>query len=81
MGTSLGIIEFISDCHLTKLIGDTYRVYNDESVFSGNAVRTVKIGKQELDSFGRPVRFASIKDADDWIKGGKIIYPSGQFGA
>ncbi len=76
-----GEINFISDCHLTELVGDTYYVYNDESVFCQNSVRTIKLGKRERDAHGKPVHFASVSDADNWVKNGKIIHPKVQFGA
>lgn len=80
MRTPKGEINFISDYHLTRLVGDAYCVYNDESVFSQNSIRTIKLGRLERDAQGKPVHFASVNDADNWVKSGKIIHPRVQFG-
>jgi hypothetical protein len=80
MKSAKGEFAFISDCHIAKLVNDFYQVYNDESEYSQTSVRTTKLGKCERDSFGNPVRFSSVHDADQWVKGGKIIHPKVQFG-
>ena len=75
-----GEFDFISECYITKLVGDSYRVYEDESEYSQGSVRTIKLGRYERDAHGNPVQFASVYAADQWVKGGKIIHPTVQFG-
>lgn len=76
----IGEFSFISGCHIAKLVGISYRVYDDESEYSNGSVKTVKLGKYERDARGNPVQFDSPADADKWVKGGKIIHPQVQFG-
>ena len=75
-----GEFNFISDCHIAKLVKGVYQVYNDESEYSQSSVRTIKLGRCERDAHGNPVQFISIHEADLWVKGGKIIHPKVQFG-
>jgi hypothetical protein len=75
-----GEFDFISDCHVTKLVGDSYRVYEDASEYSRDSVKIIKLGRYERDAYGNPVQFASVGAADQWVKGGKIIHPTVQFG-
>jgi hypothetical protein len=75
-----GEFSFISGCHIAKLVGVSYRVYDDESEYANGSVKTVKLGKYERDARGNPVQFESPDDADKWVKGGKVIHPEVQFG-
>jgi hypothetical protein len=71
-----GEIRFISDLHLVQRKGEVWRVYADDSTYSEGSVQTVKVGKPEKDVNGQIIKFASPADADEWVRGGKIIYPS-----
>jgi hypothetical protein len=71
-----GEIRFISDLHLAQQIGGVWRVYADDSTYSESSVQKVKLGRPEKDVNGRVIRFGSSADADEWVKGGKVIFPS-----
>jgi hypothetical protein len=75
-----GDFDFISGCHVTKLVNGYYYVYNDESEYSQSAIKVIKLGRCERDAIGNAVKFASVQDADNWVNGGKIIHPQVQFG-
>jgi hypothetical protein len=74
-GEPKGEIQFISDMHLVERIGDVWRVYEDASTYS-EGTRTIKLGRMEKDGNGNGIKFASVVDAEEWVKGGKIIFPS-----
>jgi hypothetical protein len=55
-------------------------VYDDESEYSQSSVKVIKLGRCERDAIGNAVKFASVQEADNWVKGGKIIRLQVQFG-
>ena len=75
-----GEIEFISRNHMAKKVGKYWRVYDDATGYSQTSGQTLALGKMERDADDKPVKFASVEDAEKWIAGGKIIYPEVQFG-
>lgn len=66
---------------MAKRVGKFWRVYADATGYSQTTGQTLAFGKVERDADGKPVKFASVEDAEKWIEGGKIIFPKVQFGA
>jgi hypothetical protein len=79
MSTPVGEIHFISDCHIARRIDDTFRVYIDESEYQKGVLK-VKLGRMQNDARGNAIKFASVEEADNWVKGGKIIHPEVRLG-
>ena len=71
-----GEIHFISNLHIAEHIGDVWRVYEDDSTYSDSAGKKIILGNPQKDGNGSIIRFASVADADEWVKAGKIIHPS-----
>lgn len=50
--------------------GNSYRVYPCNSTYSSTSGQTFKLGKVERGLDGNILKFKSVSEADNWVRGG-----------
>ena len=67
-------VEPIGDYKVAARFGKFYRVYEDASYYSQTSGGVMKRGKLMRDADNVPMRFASIAEAEQWVKDGCRIW-------